>query len=100
MHKDFITLEGIQNYVKSKGENDFPNAKEFLTSVFNIGFANEYKDIFPMKDFDYGDFLRLDKDFLYKEYLKFLDKNQLITMSYLKLQKMNMKLFLMKFHMD
>lgn len=78
MHKDFITLEGIQNYVKSKGENDFPNAKEFLTSVFNIGFANEYKDIFPMKDFDYGDFLRMDKDFLYKEYLKFLDKNQLI----------------------
>ncbi len=78
MHKDFITLEGIQNYVKSKGENDFPNAKEFLTSVFNIGFVHEYNDIFPMKDFDYGDFLRLDKDFLYKEFLKFLEKNQLI----------------------
>ena len=24
MHKDFITLEGIQNYVKSKGENGGP----------------------------------------------------------------------------
>ena len=77
MDKKFITLNELQLYVNSKGNSKNEKVKKFLNNVFEIGFSLKYSDIFSMEDFEYGDLLVLDFEFLYKEYLKFLDKNEI-----------------------
>ena len=76
MRKDLISLYQLQLHVKSWGNSNNEKVKSFLKEVFKIGFSNYVSDIFPMDDFLYGDFLKLDKDFLYKEYLDFLKSNE------------------------
>ena len=76
MDKNLITLNELQRYIKSKGESENEKVKIFLNNVFEIGFKLRYRDIFPMEDFECGDLLNLDYKFLYKEYLKFLEKNE------------------------
>ena len=76
MDKNLITLNELQRYIKSKGESENEKIKIFLNNVFEIGFKLRYRDIFPMEDFEYGDLLNLDYKFLYKKYLKFLEKNE------------------------
>ncbi len=77
MDKKFITLNELQLYVNSKGNSKNEKVKKFLNNVFEIGFSLTYSDIFSMDDFEYGDLLVLDFEFLYKEYLKFLDKSEI-----------------------
>ena len=77
MDKRFITLNELQLYVNSKGNSKNEKVKKFLNNVFEIGFSLTYSDIFSMDDFEYGDLLVLDFEFLYKEYLKFLDKSEI-----------------------
>ena len=77
MDENFITLYELQLYVKSWGNSNNKRVKEFLNNIFKIGFtARTLGDIFPMAEFEYGDFLELDKKFLYKEYLHFLNSNE------------------------
>ena len=76
MDKKFITLNELQHYVNFKGKNKNEKVKTFLNNVFEIGFSLKYSDIFSMEDFEYGDLLVLDYEFLYNEYLKFLNKNE------------------------
>ena len=76
MDKKSITLYELQLYVKSWGNSNNDRAKIFLENVFQIGFSSIYEDIFPMEEFEYGDLLVLDNEFIYKEYLKFLEKNE------------------------
>ena len=71
MDKKFITLNELQHYVNFKGKNKNEKVKTFLNNVFEIGFSLKYSDIFSMEDFEYGDLLVLDYEFLYNEYLKF-----------------------------
>ncbi|MDC1260655.1 hypothetical protein N8014_03660 [Pseudomonadota bacterium] len=76
MRKDLISLYQLQLHVKSWGNSDNEKVREFLKEVFKIGFSNYVSDIFPMDDFLYGDFLKLDREFLYKEYLEFLKSHE------------------------
>ena len=76
MRKDLISLYQLQLHVKSWGNSNNEKVRKFLKEVFKIGFSNYVSDIFPMDDFLYGDFLKLDKEFLYKEYLDFLKSNE------------------------
>ena len=76
MLKDLISLYELQLHVKSGGNSNNERVRTFLNEVFKIGFTNNVSDIFPMNDFLYGDFLILDKEFLYKEYLDFLKDNE------------------------
>ena len=76
MDKKLISLNELQLYVKSRGNSKNERVKTFLNNVFEIGFSLKYIDIFPMDDFEYGDLLVLDYEFLYKEYLKFLEKKE------------------------
>ena len=76
MRKDLISLYELQLHVKSWGNSNNERVRTFLKEVFKIGFTNQVSDIFPMNDFLYGDFLILDKEFLYKECLEFLKDNQ------------------------
>ena len=76
MRKDLISLYELQLHVKSGGNSNNERVRTFLNEVFKIGFTNNVSDIFPMNDFLYGDFLILDKEFLYKEYLDFLKDNE------------------------
>lgn len=76
MRKDLISLYQLQLHVKSWGNSNNEKVRKFLKEVFKIGFSNYVSDIFPMDDFLYGDFLKLDKEFLYKEYLEFLKSNE------------------------
>ena len=76
MDKKLITLYELQLYVKSWGNSNNDRVKIFLENVFQIGFSSRYEYIFPMEEFEYGDLLVLDNEFLYKQYLKFLEKNE------------------------
>ena len=76
MDKNLVTLYELQLYVKSWGNSNNDRVKIFLENVFQIGFSSRYEDIFPMEEFEYGDLLVLDNEFLYKQYLKFLEKNE------------------------
>jgi len=76
MRKDLISLYELQLHVKSGGNSNNERVRTFLNEVFKIGFTNNVSDIFPMDDFLYGDFLILDKEFIYKEYLDFLKDNE------------------------
>ena len=76
MDKKLISLNELQLYVKSRGNSKNERVKTFLNNVFEMGFSYKYLDIFPMEDFEYGDLLVLDYEFLYKEYLKFLEKKE------------------------
>lgn len=76
MRKDLISLYELQLHVKSWGNSNNERVRTFLKDVFRIGFTNQVSDIFPMDEFLYGDFLILDKKFLYKEYLEFLKDNE------------------------
>ena len=76
MRKDLINLYELQLQVKSGGNRSNERVRTFLNEVFKIGFTNDVSDIFPMDDFLYGDFLILDKEFIYKEYLDFLNNNE------------------------
>ena len=79
MDKNLITLYELQLYVKSWGNSKNERVKTFLNNVFEIGFTRiRFDDIFPMSEFEYGDFLKLDEQFLYKEYLNFLNSNESI----------------------
>ena len=77
MDKSLITLYELQLYIKSKGNSKNDRVKFFLENVFQIGLTKKYDDIFPMKEFEYGDLLVLDQEFIYDEYLKFLEKNEI-----------------------
>ena len=82
MDKSLITLYELQLYVKSWGNSKNERVKTFLNNVFEIGFTRiRFDDIFPMSEFEYGDLLLLDNNFIYKEYLKFLQKNQFQKLS-------------------
>ena len=76
MHKNLINLYELQLHIKSLSNIDNERVKAFLDEVFKIGFTNHVSDIFPMDDFLYGDFLMLDKELLYKEFLEFLKNNE------------------------
>ena len=76
MDRNLITLYELQLYVKSWGNSNNDRVKIFLENVFQIGVTKNYYDIFPMDEFEYGDFLELDEKFLYKEYLNFLSLNE------------------------
>ena len=76
MDRKLISLNELKLYVKSKGKNKNKKVETFLNNVFEIGFSFKYSDIFSMQDFEYGDLLVLDYEFLYEEYLKFLGKNE------------------------
>ena len=76
MDKNLITLDELQLYVTSQGNTNNDRVKTFLNNVFQMGFSFKYFDIFPMNEFEYGDLLVLDRDFIYKEYLKFLEMNE------------------------
>ena len=76
MHKNLISLYELQLHVKSLSNIDNERVRAFLDEVFKIGFTNHVSDIFPMNDFLYGDFLMLDKELLYKEFLEFLKDNE------------------------
>ena len=76
MHKNLISLYELQLHVKSLSNIDNERVRAFLDEVFKIGFTNHVSDIFPMDDFLYGDFLMLDKELLYKEFLEFLKDNE------------------------
>ena len=76
MDRNLITLYELQLYVKSWGNSNNDRVKIFLENVFQIGLTKRYDDIFPMEEFEYGDFLELDKKFLYKEYVNFLSSNE------------------------
>jgi hypothetical protein len=76
MHKNLISLYELQLHVKSLSNIDNERVRAFLDEVFKIGFTNHVSDIFPMDDFLYGDFLMLDKELLYKEFLDFLKDNE------------------------
>ena len=73
MDKNLVTLYELQLYTKSWGNSNNDRVKIFLANVFQIGFSLRYKNIFPMEEFEYGDLLILDNEFIYKEYLKFLE---------------------------
>ena len=77
MDKNLITLYELQLYVKSWGNSNNDKVKIFLENVFQMGISSRYDDIFPMTEFEYGDLLILDQEFIYKEYLKFLEKNEI-----------------------
>ena len=77
MDKSLITLHELQLYIKSRGNSKNDRVKFFLENVFQIGLTKKYDDIFPMKEFEYGDLLALDQEFIYDEYLKFLEKNEI-----------------------
>ena len=76
MRKNLINLYELQLHVKSLSNIDNERVRDFLNEVFKIGFTNHVSDIFPMDDFLYGDFLMLDKELLYKEFLEFLKDNE------------------------
>jgi len=76
MHKNLINLYELQLHVKSLSNIDNERVRAFLDEVFKIGFTNHVSDIFPMDDFLYGDFLMLDKEILYKEFMEFLKNNE------------------------
>ena len=76
MRKDLISLNELQLYIKSLGNSNNERVRTFLKEVFKIGFTNQVSDIFPMDEFLYGDFLMLDKELLYKEFLEFLKNNE------------------------
>ena len=76
MDRKLISLNELKLYVKSKGKNKNKKVETFLNNVFEIGFSFKYSDIFSMQDFEYGDLLVLNYEFLYEEYLKFLGKNE------------------------
>ena len=76
MDKNLITLDELQLYVTSQGNTNNDRVKTFLNNVFQMGFSFKYRDIFPMNEFEYGDLLVLDRAFIYKEYLKFLEINE------------------------
>ena len=76
MRKDLISLNELQLYIKSLGNSNNERVRTLLKEVFKIGFTNQLSDIFPMDEFLYGDFLILDKEFIYKEYLNFLKDNE------------------------
>ena len=76
MDENLITLDELQLYVTSQGNTNNDRVKTFLNNVFQMGFSFKYFDIFPMNEFEYGDLLVLDRDFIYKEYLKFLEINE------------------------
>ena len=76
MRKNLINLYELQLHVKSLSNIDNERVRAFLDEVFKIGFTNHVSDIFPMDDFLYGDFLMLDKELLYKEFLEFLKDNE------------------------
>ena len=76
MHKNLVSLYELQLHVKSLSNIDNERVRAFLDEVFKIGFTNHVSDIFPMDDFLYGDFLMLDKELLYKEFLEFLKDNE------------------------
>ena len=76
MDKNLVTLYELQLYVKSWGNSNNDRVKIFLDNVFQIGISRKYDDIFPMEEFEYGDLLMLDQEFIYNEYLKFLEKNE------------------------
>ena len=76
MRKDLISLYELQLHVKSWGNSNNERVRTFLKEVFKIGFTNQVSDIFTMDEFLYGDFLILDKEFLYKEYMEFLKDNE------------------------
>ncbi len=76
MDRNLITLYELQLYVKSWGNSNNERVKIFLENVFQIGLTKRHYDIFPMEEFEYGDFLELDEKFLYKEYLNFLNLNE------------------------
>ena len=76
MRKNLINLYELQLHVKSLSNIDNERVRDFLNEVFKIGFTNHVSDIFPMDDFLYGDFLMLDKEPLYKEFLEFLKDNE------------------------
>ena len=78
MRKNLINLYELQLHVKSLSNIDNERVRAFLDEVFKIGFTNHVSDIFPMDDFLYGDFLMLDKELLYKEFLEFLKDNEKI----------------------
>ena len=77
MDKSLITLYELQLYIKSLGNSNNDRVKIFLDNVFQMGISLRYDDIFPMEEFEYGDLLILDQEFIYNEYLKFLEKNEL-----------------------
>ena len=74
MDKNLITLYELQLYIKSWGNSNNEKVKTFLDNVFQMGISSRYDDIFPMQEFEYGDLLILDQEFIYNEYLKFLEK--------------------------
>ena len=76
MRKNLINLYELQLHVNSLANIDNERVRAFLDEVFKIGFTNHVSDIFPMNDFLYGDFLMLDKELLYKEFLEFLKDNE------------------------
>ena len=76
MRKNLINLYELQLHVKSLSNIDNERVRAFLDEVFKIGFTNHVSDIFPMDDFLYGDFLMLDKELLYKEFIEFLKGNE------------------------
>ena len=78
MDKNLITLYELQLYIKSWGNSNNEKVKTFLDNVFQMGISLRYDDIFPMEEFEYGDLLILDQEFIYNEYLKFLEKNELV----------------------
>ena len=78
MDKNLITLYELQLYIKSWGNSNNERVKTFLNNVFQMGISLRYDDIFPMEEFEYGDLLILDQEFIYNEYLKFLEKNELV----------------------
>ena len=78
MDKNLITLYELQLYIKSWGNSNNERVKTFLDNVFQMGISLRYDDIFPMEEFEYGDLLILDQEFIYNEYLKFLEKNELV----------------------
>ena len=61
MDRNLITLYELQLYVKSWGNSNNDRVKIFLENVFQIGVTKNYYDIFPMDEFEYGDFLELDE---------------------------------------
>ena len=77
MDRNLITLYELQLYVKSWGNSKNDRVKIFLENVFQIGLSKIYDDVFPMKEFEYGDLLVLDQEFIYNEYLNFLEKNEI-----------------------
>ena len=85
MDRNFITLYELQLYVKSWGNSNNDRVKIFLENVFQIGLTKRHYDIFPMEEFEYGDFLALDEKFLYN--LLILDPN--IIDAYMLLAKIN-----------